>query len=89
MEKARQVEASHKAEVDDLIADAESYLKEHFDRDYLDHVKASCAAEKLGAKSKYEKALADLEAEHKQIALLALRLQGGQGGELHLQEPSL
>ena len=66
MEKARQVEASHKAEVDGLIADAESYLKEHFDRDYLDHVKASCAAEKLGAKSKYEKALADLEAEHKQ-----------------------
>ena len=51
MEKAKQVEASHKAEVDSLIADAEGYLKEHFDHDYLDH--------------------------------------GGQGGELHLQEPPL
>ncbi len=66
MEKAKQVEASHKAEVDSLIADAEGYLKEHFDHDYLDHVKASCAAQRVEAKAKYEKALASLEAEHKQ-----------------------
>ena len=66
MEKAKQVEASHKAEVDSLIANAEGYLKEHFDHDYLDHVKASCAAQRVEAKAKYEKALASLEAEHKQ-----------------------
>lgn len=66
MEKAKQVEASHKAEVDSLIADAEGHLKEHFDHDYLDHVKASCAAQRVKAKGKYEKALASLEAEHKQ-----------------------
>ena len=66
MEKAKQVEASHKAEVDSLIADAEGYLKEHFEHDYLDHVKASCAAQRVEAKAKYEKALASLEAEHKQ-----------------------
>lgn len=66
MEKAKQVEASHKAEVDSLIADAEGYLKEHFDHDYLDHVKASCAAQRVEAKAKYEKALSSLEAEHKQ-----------------------
>nr|WP_073296178.1 galactoside ABC transporter permease [Parolsenella massiliensis] len=66
MEKAKKVEASHKAQVDGLIADAESYLKEHFDHDYLDQVKASCAAQRVKAKGKYEKALASLEAEHKQ-----------------------
>ena len=64
MEKAKQVEASHKAEVDALIADAEGYLKQHFDSEYFSPVKASCAAAKVEAKAKYEKALADLASEH-------------------------
>ena len=64
MEKAKQVEASHKAEVDGLIADAEGYLKQHFDSEYFSPVKASCAAAKVEAKAKYEKALADLASEH-------------------------
>ena len=64
MEKAKQVEASHKAEVDGLIADAEGYLKQHIDSEYFSPVKASCAAAKVEAKAKYDKALADLASEH-------------------------
>ena len=64
MEKAKQVEASHKAEVDGLIAEAEGYLKQHFDSKYFSPVKASCAAAKVEAKAKYDKALADLASEH-------------------------
>ena len=64
MEKAKQVEASHKAEVDKLIADAEGYLKAHYDQEYLAPVKASCVAEREAAKVAYQKQLADLEKEH-------------------------
>ena len=64
MEKAKQVEASNKGQVDKLIADAENYLKAHFDTEYLAPVKASCAAEKEAAKVAYQAKLADLEREH-------------------------
>lgn len=66
MEKAKKVEAANKPEVDKLIADAEAYLKQHFDSEYYEPVKASCAAQKIEAKAKYEKALAGLAEEHKQ-----------------------
>lgn len=66
MEKAKKVEAANKPEVDKLIADAEAYLKQHFDSEYYEPVKASCAAQKVEAKAKYEKALVDLAEEHKQ-----------------------
>ena len=66
MEKAKKVEAANKPEVDKLIADAEAYLKQHFDSEYYEPVKASCAAQKVEAKAKYEKALTDLAEEHKQ-----------------------
>ena len=66
MEKAKKVEAANKPEVDKLIADAEAYLKQHFDSEYYEPVKASCAAQKIEAKAKYEKALVDLAEEHKQ-----------------------
>ena len=65
MEKAKQVEASHKAEVDKLIADAEGYLKAHYDQEYLAPVKSSCVAEREAAKVAYQKHLADLEKEHR------------------------
>ena len=44
--KAREVEAANKDKVSKLIADAESYLKTHFKKDYYDKVVASCAAQK-------------------------------------------
>ena len=65
LEAAKAVEAKHKDEVSKLIADAENYLKEHFDKDYYQAVKASCAAERAAAKARYQKKVAELEKEHK------------------------
>lgn len=65
LEAAKAVEAKHKDEVSKLIADAENYLKEHFDKDYYQAVKASCVAEKAAAKARYQKKVAELEKEHK------------------------
>lgn len=64
MEKAKQVEAQNKKQVETLIADAENYLKAHFETEYLAPVKASCAAEREAAKAGYQKKLAELEKEH-------------------------
>ena len=38
LEKAKAVEAKNKDEISKLIADAEAYLKEHFVKDYYQHV---------------------------------------------------
>ena len=65
LDKARAVEAKNKDEVSKLIADAENYLKEHFDKDYYQAVKASCAAEKAAAKARHQQKVAELEKEHK------------------------
>ena len=64
MEKAKQVEAQNKGKIAELVADAENYLKAHFETEYLAPVKASCAAEREAAKAGYQKKLADLEKEH-------------------------
>ena len=64
MEKAKAVEAQNKDQVSKLIADAEAYLKEHFDKDYYQMVAASCEQEKVAAKDKYQKKIAELEKEH-------------------------
>ena len=42
LEKARAVESKNKDEVSRLIADAENYLKAHYDKDYYQAVIASC-----------------------------------------------
>lgn len=65
MEQAKKVEAANKAEVDKLIAEAEAYLKEHYDTEYLNPVKESCDVAKTQAKIDYEKALKQLEESHK------------------------
>ena len=65
LDKAKAVEAKNKDEVSKLIADAEKYLKEHFDKDYYQAVKASCAAEKAAAKARHQRKVAELEKEHK------------------------
>lgn len=66
VEKAKAVEAKNKDEISKLIADAERYLKEHFDKDYFNAVKESCAQEKVRAKEKYRENIAKLEKEHQQ-----------------------
>ena len=64
LEAAKAVEAKNKAEVDKLIADAVAYLKAHFDADYFQAVKASCAAERAQAQAKYQAAVSQLEQNH-------------------------
>ena len=67
LEKAKAVEAKNKDEVSKLIDQGVSYLKEHFDKEYYQPVKESCAQEKVKAKEKYDKKIADLAKEHKEI----------------------
>ena len=64
LEKAKSVESANKSKVDALVKDAVDYLSAHYDKDYLDAVKQSCAQEKIVAKQNYEKRLAELEKEH-------------------------
>lgn len=67
MEKAKAVEAKNKDEISRLIADAEAYLKAHFDKDYYQNVVESCKQEKIQAQEKYRQRVAALEKEHQEI----------------------
>ena len=64
LEKAKAVEAKNKAEISKLIADAETYLKAHFNQDYFQYVAASCKEEKSFAQQKYQATVAELNQEH-------------------------
>ncbi len=64
LEKAKAVEAKNKSEVASLVADAENYLKAHYDKDYYQAVVASCKEERVLAQAKYKERVADLEKEH-------------------------
>ena len=64
LDKAKAVEAKNKAEVSKLIADAETYLKAHFNQDYFQYVAASCKEEKSFAQQKYQATVAELNQEH-------------------------
>lgn len=64
LEAAKTVEAKNKDEVSKLIADAEGYIKAHFDTEYYQPVLASCQEEKVVARQKYQSAVAQLEKEH-------------------------
>ncbi len=61
LEKAKAVEAKNKDEIAKLIADAEAYIKAHFDAEYYQPVKVSCAQEKVQAQEKYNARVAELE----------------------------
>ena len=65
LEKAKGVEAQHKAEISKLIADAEGYLKANFDG-YYQAVKASCQQEKLAAQEKYRQSVNQLNKTHQE-----------------------
>ena len=64
LEAAKAVEAKHKDEIAKLIADAESYLKAHYDAEYYQPLLASCRNEKAAAQAKYQAAVAELNKEH-------------------------
>ena len=62
LEKAKAVEAKNKDAISKLIAEAEGYLKEHYEKDFFQAVVASCAAEKVLAHEKYQAAVNQLNA---------------------------
>ena len=64
LEQAKAVENQNKNEVSKLIADAEQYLKAHYNTDYYQAVVASCKEEKVAVQEKYRQAVAELEKEH-------------------------
>ena len=66
LSKAREVEAKNKDEIAKLIADAESYIKEHYDKEYYAPVEESARYEKEAAKAAYEARLAELQKEHQE-----------------------
>lgn len=66
LNKAKGIEAKHKDEISKLTANAESYIKRHFDTDYYKPVKESCEQERAEAKERYRKRLDGLEREHQE-----------------------
>lgn len=64
LEKAKGIEEKNKGEIEKLISDAESYLNQHFDKEYYQPIKASCKREKEAAKERYNKKIAQLKQEH-------------------------
>ena len=67
LEKAKAVEAKNKDEIAKLVADAQAYIKAHFDNEYFQPLKESCEQEKAAAKEKNSQKVADLEKEYQKI----------------------
>ncbi len=61
---AKAVEEKNKGQINKLIADAEAYLKAHYDSDYYQAVVASCKQEKVQAQQKYQATVEQLKKEH-------------------------
>ena len=64
LEKAKAVEGQNKEQISKLIAEGESYLKQHFEKEYYAAVAASCKQEKILAKERYAAAVEQLKKEH-------------------------
>ena len=69
LEKAKAVENANKGKIAGLIADAEKYLAEHYDKEYYQKVAASCDAKKEQAKAEYKKVCEDLKEEHEKLVV--------------------
>lgn len=67
LQKAKEVEAKNKQPINDKIAVAEKYLKDHYQTDYYNKVVESNKYEVQKAKADYDKKLKELEKEHKDI----------------------
>lgn len=67
LQKAKEIEAKNKQPINDKIAVAEKYLKDHYQTDYYRKVVESNKYEVQKAKADYDKKLKDLEKEHKDI----------------------
>ena len=67
IDKAKEVESRNKAQIDELISKAETYLKNTFASKYYNAVKESCAVEKAEALENHKKKMAELERKHKEV----------------------
>lgn len=67
LQKAKETEAKNKQPINDKIAVAEKYLKDHYQTDYYNKVVESNKYEVQKAKADYDKKLKELEKEHKDI----------------------
>lgn len=67
LQKAKEIEAKNKQPINEKIAVAEKYLKDHYQTDYYSKVVESNKYEVQKAKSDYDKKLKELEKEHKDI----------------------
>ena len=67
LQKAKEIEAKNKQLINDKIAVAEKYLKDHYQTDYYNKVVESNKYEVQKAKADYDKKLKELEKEHKDI----------------------
>lgn len=67
LQKAKEIEAKNKQPINDKIAMAEKYLKDHYQTDYYNKVVESNKYEVQKAKADYDKKLKELEKEHKDI----------------------
>lgn len=67
LQKAKEIEAKNKQPINDKIAVAEKYLKDHYQTDYYNKVVESYKYEVQKAKADYDKKLKELEKEHKDI----------------------
>ena len=67
LQNAKEIEAKNKQPINDKIAVAEKYLKDHYQTDYYNKVVESNKYEVQKAKAEYDKKLKELEKEHKDI----------------------
>lgn len=67
LQNAKEIEAKNKQPINDKIAVAEKYLKDHYQTDYYNKVVESNKYEVQKAKADYDKKLKELEKEHKDI----------------------
>ena len=65
LQKAKEIEAKNKQPINDKIAVAEKYLKDHYQTDYYNKVVESNKYEVQKAKADYDKKLKELEKENK------------------------
>lgn len=67
LQKAKEIESKNKQPINEKIAVAEKYLKDHYQTDYYSKVVESNKYEVQKAKADYDKKLKELEKEHKDI----------------------
>lgn len=63
---AKRVEAENKDKVNELIKQAEAYLKENYKSKYLDVITADCGKQKVLAKSNYDAQVNEINQKHTQ-----------------------